>query len=228
LWVADRSGAHARQITQSATYKSPPRWSPDGRRLVYASRSAEGAELMVVDADAGTAQTIASDPMSIVAPAWSHDGRHVYFGSHRSGSWQIWSAGVDGGEPRAVTTSGGYAAMESADGAFLYLARLDRPGLWRRPTTTADGRDTLVTDAIQAEDWANVALGDRGVYFITRPDDGDLRLAMFDERTGLTQQLTRLPDFAWNGLSVSRDGARVLYAHADRRDSNIVGLFPVR
>jgi hypothetical protein len=36
--------------------------------------------------------------------------------------------------------------------------------------------------------------------------------------------LARLPEFAWTGIAVSRDGSRVIYAHADRRASNIGSL----
>ena len=77
---------------------------------------------------------------------------------------------------------------------------------------------------IEAEDWANVAVIDHGIFFITRPDDGDPQPAIVDLRTNQTRMLTRLPEFAWTGLAVSRDGARVLYARADRREANIVGV----
>ena len=40
--------------------------------------------------------------------------------------------------------------------------------------------------------------------------------------------LTRLPEYAWSGIAVSRDGARVIYARADRRDANIGGLLIAR
>ena len=203
LWVADRNGANARQLTWLA--RTSP--LPDGRRmaggLVYASRSRKGAELIVVDVDTSAARTIASDAPSIVAPVWSHDGRHgVYFGSRRSGDWQLWSADVDGVGLRAITTDGGYAAVESPGGASLYYTRLNRRGLWRRP---ADGdRDTLVSEAIEAEGWANVAIVDAGVFYVSRPDDGDRQLMRLDERTKQTRPLTRLPEFAWSGIAVSR------------------------
>ena len=38
----------------------------------------------------------------------------------------------------------------------------------------------------------------------------------------------RLPDFGWSGIAVSHDGARVIYAHTDRRDANIGGLAVAR
>ena len=144
------------------------------------------------------------------------------FGSQRGGGWRVWLAAIGGGEPQPITDEGGYAAFESLDGRSLYHMRLGQHGLWRRPA--AGGRDTIVTEAIEAEDWPNVAVVDGGICFVTNPDDGDPQLAMLDERTNQTRLLARLPAFAWSGVAVSRDGARVLYARADRRDANIVGL----
>jgi hypothetical protein len=65
---------------------------------------------------------------------------------------------------------------------------------------------------------------DRGVFFVTRPDDADPQLAIVDGASAGPRQLTRLADFAWSGVAVSRDGARAIWAHADRRDANIGGL----
>ena len=73
----------------------------------------------------------------MVAPSWSHDGRFVYFECLRGGTWQIWRVEASGGAPALVTTDGGYAALESLDGRWLYYARLNRPGLLRREDAPA-------------------------------------------------------------------------------------------
>jgi Tol biopolymer transport system component/DNA-binding winged helix-turn-helix (wHTH) protein len=227
IWIADRSGRDARQVTQSGTYKSLPRWSADSHRLVFASRRAGHTELVVLDVDAGSARAIMSDTANTAAPSWSHDGEHVYFGSPRSGTWQIWSADVAGGQARQVTIDGGYAALESLDGRWLYYTRLDRPGLLRRHTSAAAGApvvDEVVVADIRAEEWPNWGVLDRGVFFLTRPDEGDPQLTIVDGPSAQPRLLTRLADFAWSGVAMSRDGARAIWAHADRRDANIGGL----
>ena len=226
IWIADRSGRDARQVTESRSYKSLPRWSADSRRLVFASRVAGQTEIVVLDVDAGTARTISVEATNASAPSWSHDGRHVYFGSPRSGTWQVWRVEVAGGPATQITTDGGYAAQESIDGRWLYYTRLDRPGLLRRPVS--GGADEMVATNVRAENWPNWGVLQRGVFFLTWPDDGDPQLAIVDTVGAPPRLLTRLAEYAWSGIAVSRDGARVIYARADRRDANIGGLLIAR
>jgi Tol biopolymer transport system component/DNA-binding winged helix-turn-helix (wHTH) protein len=225
IWIANRAGGDARQATSSRTYKSLPRWSADSRRLVFASRSAGHSEIVALDVLAGTTRTILVEATTVSAASWSHDGRQVYFGSPRSGSWQLWRVAADGGSPRPVTADGGYAALESSDGRWLYYTRLDRPGLLRRPL--AGGADEVVAADVRAEDWPNWGVLDRGVFYLARPDDGDPQLAVAAPHSP-ARLLARLPEFAWNGIAVSRDGARVIYARYDRRDANIGGIMSAR
>jgi eukaryotic-like serine/threonine-protein kinase len=223
LWLAARDGSGARPLTRSAAYKSPARWSPDSRSLVFTSRSGRRTDVSILDVENGSIRTVASDATSAVAPSWSSDGNAVYVGSLRSGSWQIWRVDAGTGNARQITTDGGYAALESADGRWLYVARLDRPGLWRHAVD--GGTDvTLAAEGVLAEQWPNWGLLERGVYLVTWPGDGDPQLVATTDATGAPRTLARLPQFAWYGVAVPRDGSRVIYARADRRASNIGSL----
>jgi Tol biopolymer transport system component/DNA-binding winged helix-turn-helix (wHTH) protein len=221
IWIARRDGSNARQMTRSGSYKSAPRWSPDGTRVVFGTRTAETAQLIALNVESGAAETLATDADAVVAPAWSQDGRSVYFGALRNKAWQVSRVGLSGDRPQPLI-AGAYAAAESPDGRWLYYVRLHRRGLWRRASGTTD--DVLVTGSIQAEDWSNLAIANDGVFIITHPDDSDPQLTFVDAATGASRALTRLPEFAWSGIAMSSDGTRVLYAHADRRESNIVEI----
>jgi Tol biopolymer transport system component/DNA-binding winged helix-turn-helix (wHTH) protein len=226
IWIANRRGGDARQVTSSRSYKSLPRWSADSRRLVFASRRAGQTEILALDVEGGTTRSILIESTPVSAPSWSRDGRSVYFGSPRAGTWQLWRVATEGGVPEPITTGGGYAALESLDGRWLYYTRLDRPGLLRRPLS--GGADEMVADDVRAEDWPNWGVIDHGVFYLTRPDDGDPQLALAAPHAPSPRRLTRLPEFAWSGIAVSRDGTRVIYARYDRRDANIGGLLLAR
>src|SRR5262249_30250146 len=53
LWLSDRDGANARPLTRSSIYKSPARWSPDSRHLVFTTRLDGRTDVSVLDVDTG-------------------------------------------------------------------------------------------------------------------------------------------------------------------------------
>ena len=74
----------------------------------------------------------------------------------RSGEWQIWNVDVDGGQLRQVTTDGGYAAIESADGQSLSSRGSIVSDCGAAPSPAAARRS--VVDKVLAEQWPNWGL----------------------------------------------------------------------
>jgi hypothetical protein len=164
-----------------------------------------------------------------MAPSWSHDGTWVrtggLLGNDRGRDDEmaeptIWEVNVRSGEVRGFAH--GSASLESLDGHAVYTADLGSAGLNRR--ILADAGSTVVADRVTADQWPNWGVYDRGVYYVGYPDAGEPQLFMIENGTTIEKPMTRLPDMAWPGITVSRDGSRVIYAHADRRASNIGGL----
>jgi len=229
IWISDRNGNGARQLTSSRIYKSMARWSPDSRRLAFTVRTTSNEmELVVADVDSGEARRIARG-RSLMAPGWSHDGTWVrsggLLGNDRGRDDEIaeptiWEVNVRTGEVRGFTR--GSASLEALDGHAVYTADLGSAGLNRRMRGEAES--TVVADRVTADQWPNWGVYDRGIYYVGYPDGGEPQLFMIEQGTTIEKPMARLPDMAWPGVAVSRDGSRVVYAHADRRASNIGGL----
>lgn len=108
VWVVDITGQEARYPTEVAAGDQyaciAPRWSPNGRVIVYSTvpRDAAGAEtvadLWTVDTFSGVRQKLSDGGAPAFNPAFSAGGR-VYFVSTLGGSENIWSvpAGDEGG-----------------------------------------------------------------------------------------------------------------------------------
>jgi Tol biopolymer transport system component len=82
VWVMDADGGHRRRLTRSGGRDYPGAWSPDGRRIAFASQRGGSFDVWVMDAD-GSGQhrlTSAADQESPVA--WLPDGRIVYASFH--------------------------------------------------------------------------------------------------------------------------------------------------
>jgi len=163
IWVASANGSNPRQLTNfNSGVANSPRWSPDGRLIAFDATVDGNPDVYVVAADGGPSRRVTRESSADQQPSWSHDGRWIYFMSDRSGSKQIWKAPFLGGQAAQVTQRGGFQALESADGRYLYYAKQQSgPGVWRVPVD--GGPEIQVTD----QAWQNLwSLAGDGLYYL--------------------------------------------------------------
>ena len=141
----------------------------------------------------------------------------------------MWKVPAEGGEPVQVTTNGGYEAIESSDGQFLYYNRFGygTPGIFRKPV--AGGDETFVFDFIQLESTGDWYLINDGIYFIHRYDEGKkisahMAIRFFDFTT---RQITTIVPLEKDpgsnpGLSVSADGQSFILSRIDNLNWDIM------
>ena len=83
--------------------------SPDGKWVVYAvgtpvvDENRTASALWLVPAEGGAPRPLTTGGKRDSDPAFSPDGRRVAFLSNRDGSSQVWTLGLDGGEPAKAT-----------------------------------------------------------------------------------------------------------------------------
>ena len=126
IWVCDSDGSNPVQLTSfrgaSVIF---PRWSPDGGHIAFASDAEGDGEfhIWVTSANGGKPRRMTTDPANDGNPSWSRDGQWIYFDSHRTGEQQVWKIPDGGGDAIQVTRDGGFAALESPDGKFIYYTK---------------------------------------------------------------------------------------------------------
>ena len=90
LWIADRRGTNARQLsTFGRASMRQPRWSPDGRRLLISAGVSGQMDLYAIDVATATSSRLTDDAEDEVAPSWTRDGAAVMFGARLAGGWQL-------------------------------------------------------------------------------------------------------------------------------------------
>jgi Tol biopolymer transport system component/DNA-binding winged helix-turn-helix (wHTH) protein len=222
IWVADSDGANARPLTSfGGAQTGCPRWSPDGERIVFQSQVDGQLDIWLVTAVGGLAERVTSAPNNDNVPSWSRDGRWIYFHSNRTGESQVWKARTDGSGAVQVTRHGGFAALESPTGGFLYYSRgtADGPALWR--TSVGGGEEVEVLPGIS--DWSTFAPVERGIYFI--PSRGPTAPASIQFLSVADRRITTLLPIAkavFVGLTVSLDGKSLLYTQIDQEGSDLM------
>jgi Tol biopolymer transport system component len=110
-----------------------PRYSPDGKRIVFRSTRSGSPEIWVCESDGSNLSKLTSFGGSNAgSPSWSPDGRQIAFDGSIEGSYDIYVINASGGKPRRLTADSSVDARPSwsRDGQWVYFGS-NRSGTWQ-------------------------------------------------------------------------------------------------
>jgi len=174
IWRSNADGSNPIQLTHfEKNLTGTPRWSPDSKQVSFDSRPGGHSHVFVINAEGGQPRQLTQGDSENSVASWSIDGKWIYFASSRSGDWQVWKMTPQGDSVTQITHKGGFAALPSLDGKYLYYAKgRDVPGLWRVPVN--GGEEVKLLDGPPAGGWGYYAVTADGIYYadITNPAKG--------------------------------------------------------
>lgn len=156
IFVIDSQGGEARQITSHPAYDYRPIWSPDGKKLAFASDRNGNFDVYVISSEGGTARRLTTHSQPEWPYAFSPEGTHVYFGAAlqdpaESGLFrtfnELYAVSVLGGRPNCISGLPMEEVHPTSDGKQLYYQ--DRKGgedVLRKHQKSAVMRDVWVLD----------------------------------------------------------------------------------
>ena len=181
LYILPITGGLARKLTSGTALNRQPRYSPDGRHLVFVSDRSGSENIWIADQHGGRARQLSAlhgydGAGAVTSPAWSPDGRTVIvsqrLGPSRPGGvsstesrrWLLAAYDVSTGHMRWVSDTTPEAARSVLGATFgvdthaVYAAvdGASRKVPWQDPATWQIARIDLQTRRITPEMGANV------------------------------------------------------------------------
>jgi dipeptidyl aminopeptidase/acylaminoacyl peptidase len=80
LWIYEKDKNASRQLTYSTKSESAPRWSPDGKQLLFLSnRDGDEQQIYILRMEGGEAAQLTKGKANASEPAWSPDGKSIAY-----------------------------------------------------------------------------------------------------------------------------------------------------
>lgn len=210
LYTMPITGGNATQITKGMQFDSQPRFSPDGKKIVFISDASGGEGVWTLDLeseDYETKQITKGKNNEYQSPDWSPDGKYIIASKDSPGSHKIWMYHIDGGsgtalvkEPRNMRMTEG---TFSPDGRYIWFSR--RTGSWNY--NAALPQYQIATYDLETGDISSQASRYGSSFRATLSNNGKWLVygTRHDEHTGLVIRDLKTGDERWLAYPVQHD-----------------------
>lgn len=126
IYALNSSSGQRLRLTETDSNERTPKWSPDGRQLVFASDRDGNREIYVMDIARDRLDNLTQHPAPDWQPAWSPDGARIAFSSYRDGDWEVYVINIDGTNLVRLTQheANDFSPTWSPDGSrLLFVSR---------------------------------------------------------------------------------------------------------
>jgi TolB protein len=148
-------GSDDQTLVPHKAFEESPRFSPDGKKVLWVSTRDGNPDLYTVTADGKDVKRLTNDPASDLHPAWKPDGTKIAFTSGRSGRQKIHLMNADGSNVVKLTDGEFLDAWPAwrPDGKQIAFVS-NRTGNYDIWLMSADGKELVNLTDNKAQDTA--------------------------------------------------------------------------
>jgi Tol biopolymer transport system component/DNA-binding winged helix-turn-helix (wHTH) protein len=220
IWRRDllHPNSPAVELIPSSRAQRDAQYSPDGKRIVFASLRSGGPGVWISGEDGSNLVQISNPNYMSGSPQWSPDGNRIAFDSRPLDRWEIYLADVSERIPRKLVTniSGIIRPHWSRSGEWIYFSSHDpgSMGVYRCP---ASGGDAIALskdiDGVSPQE----SFDGKSVYFASLGGNSTLKKVVLPEQPGTESEVEGLPHLRDSSLwSLSPGGIYFVPADAPR------------
>ncbi len=230
IYKVKTQGGEAVRLTALPSYESKPIWSPDGKKIAFASDRNGDNDIYIMDSNGGAAQRLTTNSAAEQPETFTPDGKYVVY----SASIQLPASSIQfPGRPQSqlykVPVKGGRATQIlgvsavnvqyiPGQDAFVYEDIKGFEDQWRKHHTSSVTRDiwrydaktgayTNITSRFGEDRDPAVSTDGSTMYFLSERDGGSMNI--FSMKLDAPGKLTQVTDFNTHPvrfLSIGADG----------------------
>ena len=220
LYRVPISGGTADPITSGMEFDSTPRYSPDGKQIVFVSDRAGADNIWLTDRDGSAAVALTDErAVAFISPTWTPDGQHILVSRQDLNGLNInselWIYDVHGGKGMRISEEKDdlLGASVSGDGRSLYYARNLKERQW--PYTELGGWQIAHRDLATGYEEIITQEAGGAMRPVVSPDG---HVLVYGSRvygkTGLRLRNLRTGDVEWLVNPIERDDQETFGVHS--------------
>jgi TolB protein len=213
IHLVNADGSEVKNLTDSKSLNTSPAWSPDGKRIAFASDRDGDMSIYAMDADGKNVTRLTKDHGDRL-PSWSADGKTIVFCRRTEVGSKICSVPAAGGDAKDVGEGDGWDPTFSPGGKrILFTSFRDGDG-FRLYVMDADGKNVKqLTEKANPNGFVYPSWSPDGkrIAWTDNTDDG-LQIFVADADGKNAAQLTKLGGLA-TYAAWSPDGKTIAFAH---------------
>ncbi len=105
LYVADSDGMNPQMMLESPEPIMSPKWSPDGKSIVYVSLEGKRTAVYLQDVSSGSRRVLSAQPGLNSSPSWSPDGSKIALSLSKDGNTEIYVMQLSSGRLTRMTNN---------------------------------------------------------------------------------------------------------------------------